>query len=104
MWYRCLMDLALRDELRALLGEETTPSDTTLEPAVIKVLSGLDESLLSTLRELAAFHQQLKGVAPGSKREDDLRSVLVVIKETHTTLKQLRLIIAEEFPGIMRSK
>ena len=88
----------LQHEMRALLGETTGPAPGgPAEPEVMRVLNELDDSLRSSQTELAALHKKLSAQLARSKRADDLRAVLLIMKEAHGILGQLRTTVAEEF-------
>lgn len=93
------MDRTLRTQLVALLGEEA-PTETgspRLEPENAKLLGGLNESLISSQQELAAYHKKIVAASKASSRGEELRVVAMILKEVHSLMAELRVNLKEEF-------
>lgn len=94
---------ALTHELRGILDESSAVElpagggESALEPEVLKTLNGLSEALASSQRELAGYHKKLAGAVRTSKRGEDIRPVLLIVKEAHGILGDLRKTMVDEF-------
>lgn len=83
-----------------MLGEGAaavkTAAPSTGPSALGLAMAGLSESLASAQRELAGHHKRLAPMVSGA-RGDDVRAVLLIVKEAHGILGDLRKTVAEEF-------
>jgi len=86
---------ALARDLRDML-EGAAPAAAPAADDVTRAMGSLSESLASAQRELAGHHKKLTGMLRGPRGED-LRAVLLIVKEAHGILGDLRQTVRDEF-------